>query len=447
MTLGGHIFVRDNTRLDYCVIEAINSLLPICDEVVVMDCGSTDNTPELLRLNFSENSKVKLHFNGPWEQYPGHHGDRLRMIAEDCRKLLTTDWQFMLQADEVLHERSYPAIREAMQSGLSDRFRCRRVDLWGDVNRCIFLDISVYPPSKRPMENDLVRLARSNVPAIQDAGSLDHSGSSYRYFEDITIYHYSMVRDGLTLNRKICEMHEWYHSGPPNSDSLPKQWMDSGLGFDYTKWKLDTDLQPIPFPHPSHSEPWVSRHSAKEVDGWFSGHDMAAYLELVGCFKNSAIVEIGSWKGKSASSVAALARSNGCVMFCVDTWKGSVEHSGVNPEALFSEFLRNMKRLDFLGHPVVPMQMESISAAEHFFKIGLQPKLVFIDASHDYESVKSDIIAWSKCLHQDGVIAGHDYNDGWPGVIKAVDELVPQAHPCYRQSSIWWSHAKELKIP
>jgi predicted O-methyltransferase YrrM len=48
---------------------------------------------------------------------------------------------------------------------------------------------------------------------------------------------------------------------------------------------------------------------------------------------------------------------------------------------------------------------------------------VFIDASHDYDSVKRDIKAWlPKVRKPNGIIAGHDYCEVWPGVIKAVHE-------------------------
>lgn len=48
---------------------------------------------------------------------------------------------------------------------------------------------------------------------------------------------------------------------------------------------------------------------------------------------------------------------------------------------------------------------------------------VFIDASHDYESAKKDIEAWSPKVRPGGLISGHDAH--WTGVIKALEEVVP----------------------
>ena len=49
---------------------------------------------------------------------------------------------------------------------------------------------------------------------------------------------------------------------------------------------------------------------------------------------------------------------------------------------------------------------------------------IYIDGAHDYESVKKDIDLYAPKLKTFGILAGHDYEHTWPGVIKAVDEIV-----------------------
>ena len=48
---------------------------------------------------------------------------------------------------------------------------------------------------------------------------------------------------------------------------------------------------------------------------------------------------------------------------------------------------------------------------------------VFIDAGHEYEEIKNDIINWGPKLKSGGILAGHDFH--YPPVTKAVQELVP----------------------
>lgn len=48
---------------------------------------------------------------------------------------------------------------------------------------------------------------------------------------------------------------------------------------------------------------------------------------------------------------------------------------------------------------------------------------VFIDASHDTESVRADITAWRPRVRSGGALTGHDAN--WPSVQAALDEQLP----------------------
>jgi hypothetical protein len=48
--------------------------------------------------------------------------------------------------------------------------------------------------------------------------------------------------------------------------------------------------------------------------------------------------------------------------------------------------------------------------------------IVFLDGDHRYEAITADIRAWLPKVKKGGVLCGHDFTPGWPGVIQAVQE-------------------------
>jgi hypothetical protein len=147
------------------------------------------------------------------------------------------------------------------------------------------------------------------------------------------------------------------------------------------------------------------------------------------CEDNSHFVEVGVWKGRSASYMAVeIINSNKNIKFdCVDTWEGSDEHkdpalAAYEPlldikDGLYNEFLKNTQPVK---HIINPIRLPSLEAANLYEDNTLD--FVFIDAAHDYESVKKDITAWFPKIKKGGTIAGHDYS--WcEDVRKAVHEF------------------------
>lgn len=71
---------------------------------------------------------------------------------------------------------------------------------------------------------------------------------------------------------------------------------------------------------------------------------------------------------------------------------------------------------------------------------------VYIDAVHSYEAVKQDIAAWLPKIKSGGVLAGHDYDVVFPGVIQAVDEFIRNSeYKLYQKEHDWWIVKEEEK--
>lgn len=163
-------------------------------------------------------------------------------------------------------------------------------------------------------------------------------------------------------------------------------------------------------------------------------YDMAALESLVEQIKPINALEIGSWKGLSSSIIA---RHTG-TLYCVDTWAGAPDEKDMVKEAdqrdIFDIFCKNMMALN-LGDKVKPMLMTSDQARKIFVPDHLD--FIYIDGDHTYEAVAWDLDWWGQ-LKVGGWMAGHDYDDGHPGVRRALDERFPEAFKIMDKSSIWY---------
>lgn len=160
-------------------------------------------------------------------------------------------------------------------------------------------------------------------------------------------------------------------------------------------------------------------HFYKDLgENWFDYPEL--YKHMVDNLpNNSHFVEVGVWKGMSAVYMAVeIINSGKKIRFdCVDNWEQIdpviADHLYVG---LYETFLNNIKPVE---HIINPIRSISWDGAKFYKDKSLD--FVFIDASHDYESVKKDIEAWYPKVREGGVIAGHDYR--WcKDVQKAVGE-------------------------
>ena len=108
----GITYAYNAIERDYCLEECIRSMLPICDEVIVVDCGSTDGTIELID---SIDPKVRRIYH-PFDLKS--QGPRwLWKCINYARMQAKTPYILQLDADELIHEADYDVIREHIWTG------------------------------------------------------------------------------------------------------------------------------------------------------------------------------------------------------------------------------------------------------------------------------------------------------------------------------------------
>ena len=132
--------------------------------------------------------------------------------------------------------------------------------------------------------------------------------------------------------------------------------------------------------------------------------------------KNITMLEIGSYKGESTSIFASTGLFS--KITCLEPFEG------------------NEEALDLLDDDWIRVKKEFWTNTRHWNNINLVQKFsydaidqfpnkhfdfIYIDASHKYEDIKSDINMYlPKCKK---IIGGHDYGNQHPGVMKAVNEI------------------------
>ena len=162
------------------------------------------------------------------------------------------------------------------------------------------------------------------------------------------------------------------------------------------------------------------------IDGWAQdGAQGKLFRDLLGRMDTSKplrIVEVGVYKGRMTALICEILAEMGinAEYHCVDHFLGSEEHERKDYYPDFESAIFPLT-IEFDGVRIYVHRSDSVLAAQNDF----QPQscdIVYVDASHDYESAKRDIDAWVKVVKPGGYLCGDDYVHCWPGVIKAVNE-------------------------
>ena len=259
MKVVGFTFVRNAIKYDYPVLESINSLLPLCDEVVVAVGNSEDGTLALIQGIAS--AKIRI-IETVWHDSLRAGG---RVLAVETDKALAAvptdaDWAIYLQADEVLHEADYAAIRAGMARWQADktveglllnyRHFYGSYDYVGDSYRWYRREIRIVRPG-------------IGVYSFRDAQGFRRSGDHKLRVKllDATVHHYGWVKLPAAMQRKQETFNKLWHS-----DDWVAQHVAPAEEFDYSQ--VDS-LQRFAGTHPA-----VMAQRLK-AQSWQFDHDLS----------------------------------------------------------------------------------------------------------------------------------------------------------------------------
>jgi predicted O-methyltransferase YrrM len=166
----------------------------------------------------------------------------------------------------------------------------------------------------------------------------------------------------------------------------------------------------------------------KAIEGWLEEDEADLLIGAVhaSCRNGrplGAIVEIGSYCGRSTVVLAHAARAFGAdqQVVAIDPHLGQVgaadqRVSQVAPSR--EKFLHNMAAAGVAD--MVELVEQYSTQVTWDRPIGL----LFIDGLHDYVNVSRDFAHFSQWIASRGYVAFHDYADYYPGVRAFVDELL-----------------------
>ena len=213
MKVSGFTFVRNAIKFDYPIVEAITSILPVCDEMIVAVGNSDDDTLALIKS--IDSPKIKI-IETIWDDTLREGGKVLAIETNKALAALTpdSDWYFYIQGDEVVHEKYLPNIQKAMHDNLNDP----------KVEGLLFKYLHFY--GSYQYVADAQRWYRQEIRIIRNQGNI----TSYRDAQGFRTI------DDKKLTIKWIDAFV-YHYGWVKSPEIQKEKMKNSINF----WTTDEE--------------------------------------------------------------------------------------------------------------------------------------------------------------------------------------------------------------
>jgi hypothetical protein len=270
MKVVGFSFIKDAVKMQYPIVEAIQSILPLCNEVIVAVGASTDGTRELVA---NIDSKVKI-IDTEWDFNLKENGKVLAVETDKAFKQIPSDadWCIYIQGDEVMHEDGYDEIKLAMQKWKDDK----KVDGLLFKYRHFFGSYDYVGIEAHWYRNE-VRIIKNNKKfySYRDAQGFRKDDNKKLNVKKLSVYvhHYGWVQSPLVMKAKNDYKVKIYNNGAYNENVtiVPDDYAD----------QLVNALQKYTLPHPK-----VMQQRIAAVNWKFNYNETKNKLSVKDKFKN-----------------------------------------------------------------------------------------------------------------------------------------------------------------
>ena len=220
MKVSGFTFIRNALKYDYPIVEAIQSILPICDEFIIAVGNSDDDTLALIQKIDSQ--KIKI-IQTVWDDTLRANGEVLAIETNKAFKAISpdSDWAFYIQGDEVVHEKYLNSIQLTMQKYVLDS----EVDgLLFDYKH--FYGSYDFVGSSNNWYKKEIRIIRNNkqIYSFKDAqGFRKEDNKKLKVVAaSAFIYHYGWVKDPRSMQFKQEDFSKLWHNDEWISKNIEK---------------------------------------------------------------------------------------------------------------------------------------------------------------------------------------------------------------------------------
>jgi glycosyltransferase involved in cell wall biosynthesis len=218
MKVSGFTFIRNAVDYDYPVVEAIRSILPLCDEVIVAVGESSDETLSLIQSIASDRIRI---IHTVWDDTLREGG---RVLAVETDKALAgidpdSDWCIYIQGDEVLHEDGHAAIQLAMK----DNLLRNEIDGLLLPYRHFYGSYDYVGTSSKWYRNE-IRIIKPGrgIYSFRDAQGFRKPSNQKLRVARVKAYmhHYGWVKEPAAMQRKQENFHKMWHDDNWVSDHV-----------------------------------------------------------------------------------------------------------------------------------------------------------------------------------------------------------------------------------
>jgi len=241
MKISGFTIIKNAVLNDYPIVEAIRSILPVVDEMIILIGDCEDDTIALMQS--IDDPKIKIH-HSVWDKTLRTGGTVLAVETNKAFQLIDpeSDWAFYIQGDEAVHEQYHDTIRKTCLQYKDDQ----RVE--GLVFKYLhFYGTYDYVGDSRKWYDHEVRIIRNDkkISSYKDAQGF-RVGERKLWVKpvDAYVYHYGWVKSPELMKKKQKNVSKFWLD-QENLDEILAQMPDFFNYDDFDSLEKFTGTHPI----------------------------------------------------------------------------------------------------------------------------------------------------------------------------------------------------------